>query len=70
MLVLLSLGLLGGGAGALWATTTHRHGGYIDLGTQSYRTGGYALASPQLALYAAPAGWDVIRSLVGTVQCG
>ena len=68
VLVLLSLGLLGGGAGALWATTAHRNGGYVDLTSQTYRTGGYALASRQLVLDSTPAGWDVVRSLIGNVQ--
>ncbi len=68
VLVVPSLGLLGGGAGALWVTTALRHSGYVDLGTQSYRTGGYALASRQIELYASPSGWDVVRSTVGTVR--
>ena len=68
VLVACSLGLLGGGAGAVWATTAHRHGGYVDLGTQSYRTTGYALASRQIQLDAAAGGWDVARSLFGTVR--
>jgi Domain of unknown function (DUF4389) len=68
VLVLLSLGLLGGGAGAVWATTAHRHGGYVDLGTQTYRTSGYALASRQIDLYATPGGWNITRSLVGSVR--
>jgi hypothetical protein len=66
VLVLCSLGLLGGGAGALWATTADRHNGYVDLGTRSYRTTGYALASPQIELYTE--GWGVTRSLFGTVH--
>jgi hypothetical protein len=68
VLVLFSLGLLGGGAGAVWATTAHRHGGYVDLGTRSYRTGSYALASAQIELYTPGGGWDVVRSLFGTVR--
>jgi hypothetical protein len=68
VLALLSLGLIGGGGAALWATTAHRNGGYVDLTSQTYRTGGYALASRQLALDSTPAGWDIARSLIGTVQ--
>jgi hypothetical protein len=68
VLVLCSLGLLGGGAAALWATTAHRDGGYVGLGTQTYRTTGYALASRQIELYTAAGGWDVARSLFGTVR--
>jgi hypothetical protein len=68
VLVLCSLGLLGGGAGAVWATTAHRHSGYVDLGTQSYRTTGYALASRGIELNTVAGGWDVARSLFGTVR--
>jgi uncharacterized protein DUF4389 len=68
VLVACSLGLLGGGAGAVWATTAHRQGGYVDLGTQTYRTTGYALASRQIELYTTAGGWDVAQSLFGTVR--
>src|SRR5215469_3975836 len=68
VLVLCSLGLLGGGAGAVWMTTAQRHGGYVDLGTQTYRTSGYALASQRIELSTATGGWDVARSLFGTVR--
>jgi uncharacterized protein DUF4389 len=68
LLVLCSIGLLGGGAGATWATTAHRHGGYVDLGTQTYRTTGHALASPQIELYTNSAGLDVAQSLFGKVR--
>jgi hypothetical protein len=68
VLVACSLGLFGSGAGAVWATTAHRHGGYVDLGTQAYRTAGYALASPPIKLYTASGNWDVARSLFGTVR--
>jgi len=63
-----SLGLLAGGGGAVWATTAHRHGGYVDLGTQTYHTSGHALASRQIGLYTTTEGWDVTRSLFGTVR--
>jgi hypothetical protein len=68
VLVVCSLGLLGGGAGAVWATTAHRHGGYVDLGTQTYRTTGHALASRQFELYAPAGSWDRAQSLFGTVR--
>jgi hypothetical protein len=67
VLVLLSLGPLGGG-GAAWAAAAHRHGGYVNLGTESYRTGGHALPSQPLELYTATGAWDVARSLIGTVR--
>jgi hypothetical protein len=63
-----SLGLLGAGGAAVWATTVHRSGGYVDLGTQTYHTASHALASRQIELYTAAGGWDVARSLFGTVR--
>jgi hypothetical protein len=68
VLVLCSLGMLAGGAAGVWATTADRHGGYFDLGTQSYRTTGYALASRQIGLYAPAGNRDMARWLFGTVR--
>ena len=68
VLVLCSLGMLGAGGAAAWATTAHRTGGYVDLGTQTYHTAGHALASRQIELYTTAGGWDVAQSLFGTVR--
>ena len=68
VLVLLSLGLLGGGGAALWAQATQRHGGYVDLGTTTYRTAGYAVASETVSLHADTRGWDAASALFGTVR--
>jgi hypothetical protein len=68
VLVLCSLGLLGGGGVALWAQTTQRHDGYVDLGTATYRTGGYAIASDAVELHFANGTWDAVTALVGTVR--
>ena len=69
VLVLISLGLLGAGGTALWAETTQRDaGGYLDLGTATYSTTGYALASDTIDLHAAGNGWDAAKSLFGTVR--
>jgi len=68
LLALCSLGLLGVGGAALWASTTQRHGGDIDLGTWSYRSTGYAVTSSTADLYGATGGLPVPRSLLGTVQ--
>jgi hypothetical protein len=68
LLALCSLGLLGAGGTALWASTTQRHGGDIDLGTWSYRSAGYAVVSSTADLYGATGGLPVPRSLLGTVQ--
>jgi Domain of unknown function (DUF4389) len=64
---LMSLGLLGAGGTALWAQT-QRHGGYVDLGTASYATSGYAIASDALQMHMASGGWDGASALVGTVR--
>jgi hypothetical protein len=68
VLVLVSLGLLGGGGAALWAQATQRHGGYVDLGTTTYRTAGYAVASETVSLHAGTRGWDAASALFGTVR--
>jgi hypothetical protein len=68
VLVLCSLGLLGAGGAALWADTAARQGGYVDLGSATYRTGGYAVASDTVELHAAGGGWDAARALFGTVR--
>jgi hypothetical protein len=67
VLVLISLGLFGGGGTALWAQT-HKHGGYVDLGTASYSTVGYALASNTVEMHMASGGWDAASALAGTVR--
>ena len=68
VLALCSLGLLGAGGVALWASTTQRHGGDIGLGTWSYHTTGYAVVSSTTDPYGATGGLPVPRSLLGTVR--
>jgi hypothetical protein len=67
ILILCSLGLLGGGGTAVWAQTTQRHGGYVDLGSTSYQSTGYAIASDTVELQAV-GGWDAARAIAGTVR--
>jgi hypothetical protein len=67
VLVLISLGLFGGGGTALWAQT-QKHRGYVDLGTASYSTPGYALASDTVQMHVAGGGWDAASALIGTVR--
>jgi hypothetical protein len=53
LLAVCSLGLLGAGGVAVWASATQRHGGGIDLGTWSYRSTGYAVTiSPSSSAWA------------------
>jgi hypothetical protein len=68
VLVLCSLGLLGGGGVALWAQTTQRHDGYVDLGTATYRTDGYAIASDAVELHFASGTWDTATALFGKIR--
>ena len=68
VLALCSLGLLGAGGTAWWATTAGRQAGYVGLGATNYRTSGYALASDTLELHAPGLGSDVAQSLFGTVR--
>jgi len=68
LLALCSLGLLAAGGTAAWADGTQRHGGDIDLGTWSYRSTGYAVAGRPADMFGEPGGWDVLRSLLGTVR--
>jgi hypothetical protein len=68
VLTALSLGMLAGGGAATWATTAHRHAGYVDLGSQSFRTGGYAVTSNTVELHADANGWNAARALFGTVR--
>ena len=64
VLVLCSVGLLGGGGVALWAQA-NRHGGYADLATASYNVPGYAIASDTIGLHLAT---GTVADMVGTVR--
>jgi hypothetical protein len=64
VLVLCSVGLLGGSGVALWAQAS-RHGGYADLGTVSYSVPGYAIASDTIGLHLAA---GTASDLIGTVR--
>jgi hypothetical protein len=64
MLVLVSLGLLGGGGTLLWADQALRQDGYLTTGTATYATTGYALASERVNV-----GWGLLPAgLVGDVR--
>jgi len=68
LLALCSLALLGAGGVALWASSTQRHGGDIDLGTWAYRSTGYAVVSSTANLCGATGGLPAPPSLLGTVR--
>lgn len=66
LLLLTASGLLAGGAGALWADTAARHGGFVTSATATYTTGGHALVSETFRI---PAGIDQLgRDLIGKVR--
>jgi hypothetical protein len=64
VLVLCSVGLLGGSGVALWAQA-NRHGGYADLGTATYTVPGYAIASDTIGLHLAT---GTVSDLIGAVR--
>jgi hypothetical protein len=68
VLALGSLGLLTAGSTALWAQTVKGPGGYLDLGTQTYTTNSYAVASDNLDLRIGTGGWDAASALFGTIR--
>jgi len=64
VLVLISLGLLGGGGILLWAGQALRQDGYVTTGTATYSATGYALASERVHL-----GWGwLLTGLIGDVR--
>lgn len=65
VLALCSLGLLGAGGAAVWANTTQRDAGYVDLGAASYTTPGRALASDTISVHR---GWGWLRPLIGQIR--
>jgi Domain of unknown function (DUF4389) len=62
-----SLGMLGAGATAWWADSA-RHGGYLDLGTSTYASSGYAVESAPIQLPGPAGGWDPVRKFVGIIR--
>jgi hypothetical protein len=68
VLTLCSVGLLAAGGTALWADTAARQGGYVDIGSATYHTGGYAVASDTIEMNMAGDGWDAAQSLFGTAR--
>jgi hypothetical protein len=65
VLALCSLGLLGAGGVAVWASTTQRDAGYVDLGAASHTTSGRALASGTISVHG---GWGWLSPLIGQIR--
>ena len=63
VLVLVSLVLLGGGV-LTWADR-EQQGGYLNTGTATYSTGGYALASNPISLHD---GWGWLGRFAGEIR--
>jgi len=69
LLALVSPGLLGSGAVALWAESTQRDAaGYITTGVHEFATSGSALATEQIDLGSAGTGWLYSPALLGKVR--
>jgi hypothetical protein len=68
LLAVVSLGLLGSGGAASWATTAGRQGGYVNLGSEMFHSNGYAVTSSPVQLDANTPGWDAVRVLFGTIR--
>lgn len=66
VLTLVSIGLLTGGAGLLWAGQTQRQDGYLTSATTTYSTRGYALATKSIGLHSG--SWDWVGSVVGKMR--
>lgn len=69
LLVLTSLGTLGGGAFALWADRTQRDAaGYVTSGIHAFTTAGFALATEPIELGSPGVGWLYSHVLLGEVR--
>ena len=68
LLVLISLGLLGGGGVALWADRTQRDEGYVTTDVHEFSTSGSALATERVDLGSPGVGWLYSRLLLGRVR--
>jgi hypothetical protein len=67
ILVLPSLGALAGGGALLWAHTSERDvAGYLNTGTETFRSETFAITSERIALR--EEGWAWVRSALGTVR--
>ena len=69
LLVLASVGLLGGGAVALWANATQRDAaGYVTTDVHTFSTSGSALATEPAQLDSPGVGWLYSSVLLGNVR--
>jgi hypothetical protein len=68
LLVLVSLGFLGGGGTALWADRTQRDGGYVTTNVHQFSTTGSALVTEPTNLGSAGTGWLYAPGLLGNIR--
>ncbi len=68
LMVLVSLGLLGGSGTALWADLTKRDGGYVTTGIHEFSTSGSALETERIELGSAGTGWLYAPAMLGKVR--
>jgi hypothetical protein len=67
LLLLPAIGLLLGGGVLLWADRTHRTGGYVMSGSESFTSSGFALTSERIHLSTGP-GWVPLSAALGTAR--
>jgi hypothetical protein len=68
VLGLVSLGFLGAGGVAMWATNTQRDpAGYLTTGTRTFATSSYAVTSDAIDL-GSPSNWVTPRGILGTMR--
>ena len=68
LLALFSLGLLGGSALGWYAQANLRTNGYVSLGTTTYMTSGYAVASNTIDITGARPAVNAARALFGSLR--
>jgi hypothetical protein len=69
LLLLISVGLLGGGGTALWADLSHRDtAGYVTTDVHAFSTSGSALATERIELGSPGVGWLYSQVLLGEVR--
>jgi Domain of unknown function (DUF4389) len=68
LLAMLSLGLLGGSAVGWYAQASLRTNGYVNLGTTTYTTSGYAVASNTVDIHGTGPVWDAAQSMFGSLR--
>lgn len=71
LMVMVSIGMVGGGTVALWADLSHRDSaGYVTTGTHAFSTAGSALVTDPVELGNPGVGWLYSTVVLGEVRIG